>query len=310
MKRHSPLLALMLLLIACATNKGVIDTVPMRTPNRGDPDEGTPADTGNTPVDMDGDGWGEGDDCNDHDETVNPDALEQCNGVDDDCNGEIDDGVGENWFVDVDGDSYGREPLGQSCHPPDGAVSIGGDCADNDPDIHPGSTALVDGRDSDCDGLKDWNLIIFTAVDDAGELCLNNEFIGPAGGWVNGEVYEGWLRTGIHTVGIHGWDTGRVITAAIAHLEISDGSMWVTDSTWRYDPDPDQDGVGKDGWCGPGFDDSSWDLAQDIGPIGDPSNPWGSAPSLFPAGSPARWIWDHFPVDLNTQYLRTEFELP
>ena len=307
MKCPPPLPALMLFLFACATNKGVTDTVPTRTPtrtpNRGDQEE-------NTSVDMDGDGWEAAEDCNDHDQTVNPDALEDCNGVDDDCNGEIDDGVGENWFVDADGDSYGRAAIGQSCDPPDGAVSIGGDCADDDPDIHPGSTALFDGRDSDCDGLRDWSVIIFAAVDDAGDLCLDNEIIGPTGGWTTGAIYEGWLRTGTHTVGIHGWDTGRVITAAIAHLEISDGSLWVTDGTWRYDPDPDQGGIGKDGWCGTGFDDSSWDLAQDIGPIGDPSNPWGAAPSLFPDGSPAHWIWDHFPVDLNTQYLRTEFELP
>ncbi len=276
-----------------------------RTSSPGDVEEDNRVDT-----DMDGDGWEEGDDCNDLDETVNPGALEQCNGVDDDCNGEIDDGAGENWFVDADGDSYGSEPIGQSCDPPDGAVPIGGDCADDDPEIHPGSTVLVDGRDSNCNGRRDWHLTIYSAVDDVGELCMDGEVIGPAGGWVEGAVHELWLRTGPHAMGIHGWDTGHVITAAIAHLEISDGSMWVTDSTWRYDPDPDQSGVGKDGWCTAGFDDSGWDLAQDIGPIGDPNNPWGESPSLFPEGSPAHWIWDHFPVDLNTQYLRTVFVLP
>jgi hypothetical protein len=230
--------------------------------------------------------------------------------VDDDCNGEIDDGAGDIWFVDADGDSYGRQLIGQACDPPNGAVSIGGDCADDDPDSHPWSTVIVDGQDSDCDGRKDWYVTIYVAVDDAGELCMNNEVVGPAGGWGTAAVYGGWLSTGTHTVGIHGWDTGLHITAAIAHLEISDGSIWVTDSTWRYDPVPDQDGIGKEGWCGLGFDDSGWDFAKDIGPIGDPSNPWGHAPTLFPEGSPAHWIWDHFPVELNTQYLRTEFELP
>jgi len=263
-----------------------------------------------TPADLDEDGWEEDEDCDDQDASVNPGALEECNGVDDDCNGVIDDGVGDLWFVDADGDSYGRALIGQSCDAPDGAAPIAGDCDDDDPDIHPWGTTLVDGQDSDCDGRKDWNIAIYVAVDDAGELCMNNEIIGPAGGWTTGAVYEGWLSTGTNTVGIHGWDTGRVITAAIAHLEISDGSIWVTDSTWRYDPEPDQDGIGKTGWCGTGFDDSDWDLALDIGPIGDPSNPWGAAPSLFPEGSPAHWIWDHFPVDLNTQYLRMEFELP
>ena len=296
MKCHLLLPALMLLPFACSTPvKTVVGSRPSRTSG---------------PVDQDGDGWEEEEDCDDQDATVNPDAVEECNGVDDDCNGEIDDGVGDLWFVDADGDSYGRALIGESCEPPDGAASIAGDCDDDDPDIHPWSTALVDGQDSDCDGRKDWLVTIYVAVDDAGELCLNSEVIGPAGGWTTGAVYEDWLSTGTNTVGIHGWDTGRVITAAIAHLEISDGSIWVTDSTWRYDPEPDQGGIGKAGWCGIGFDDSDWGLAKDIGPIGDPGNPWGAAPSLFPEGSPAHWIWDHFPVDLNTQYLRTEFELP
>lgn len=296
MKCHLLLPALMLLPFACATPmKAVVDSRPTRASGS---------------VDADGDGWEEDEDCDDQDAAVNPDALEECNGVDDDCNGDIDDGVGDLWFVDSDGDSYGREPIGQSCEPPGGAAPISGDCDDENPDIHPWSTELVDGQDSDCDGRKDWYVSIYVAVDDEGEICLNNEVIGPAGPWMNGAVYGGWLSTGINTVGIHGWDTGRVITAAIAHLEISDGSIWVTDSTWRYDPDPDQGGIGKDGWCGLSFDDSGWDFAKDIGPIGDPSNPWGAAPTLFPEGSPAHWIWDHFPVDLNTQYLRTEFELP
>ena len=84
----------------------------------------------------------------------------------------------------------------------------------------------------------------------------------------------------------------------------------MSDATWRYDPNPTASDKTRLGWCEPFFDDQGWDLVLDIGPIGDPSNPWGNAPSSFPAGSSAHWIWDHFPVDLNTQYLRKEFVLP
>jgi len=263
------------------------------------------------PVDADGDGWFADDDCNDDDATVYPGAVEQCNGVDDNCADGIDEGVSENWFRDGDGDGYGHDPLGSACDPPEeGAVTVDGDCADDDATIHPLSDALVDGQDSNCDGRKDWKATILTAVDDAGELCVNDIPQGPTGGWTTGISTEVWLTSGKNSIGIYGWDTGRVITAAIAHIEISDGSFWVTDSTWRYDPEPDQYGIGRIGWCAVGFDDSDWGLALDVGPIGDPANPWGDAPSLFPAGSPARWIWDHFPVDLNSQYLRTEIELP
>ncbi len=260
--------------------------------------------------DRDGDGWPQSQDCDDGNTAIHPGATEVCNGVDDDCVGGIDDGAGPLWYTDADGDLYGGALLGQFCDAPGGATYVDGDCADDNPEIHPESTLVVDGQDSDCDGRKDWLLRVSVAVDDAGELCFNDEFIGDTGMWTDGRSYEVWLHSGQNTVGIYGWDVGRYITAAIVHMEISDGSMWVSDGTWRYDPEPDQDGFGKVGWCRPGFDDSEWDFAKDLGPIGDPSNPWGDAPSVFPEGSPAHWIWDHFPVDLNTQYLRLDFELP
>jgi hypothetical protein len=262
-------------------------------------------------VDGDGDGWFSDEDCDDDNAMIHPGAEEVCNGVDDNCVDGVDEGVLEEWFRDGDGDGYGHEPLGSACEAPEeGAVTSDGDCADDDATIHPLSTIQVDGQDSDCDGNTDWLVTILSAVDDAGELCVNDIPQGSTGGWVDGAAHEMWLTSGPNSIGIYGWDTGRVITAAIAHIQISDGSVWVTDSTWRYDPDPDQHGVGRLEWCAVGFDDSEWDLALDVGPIGDPSNPWGSAPSLFPEGSPAHWIWDHFPVDLNSQYLRKEFVLP
>ena len=101
-----------------------------------------------------------------------------------------------------------------------------------------------------------------------------------------------------------------MITAAIAHVETPEGIVVVSDATWRYDPNPAEDEGSRLGWCSPGFDDGDWDQVLDVGPIGDSANPWSDAPSAFPDGSPAHWIWDHFPVNLNTQYLRKEFTLP
>lgn len=43
-------------------------------------------------VDVDGDGFDAGVDCNDNDPLVNPGATELCDGVDNNCNGEIDEG--------------------------------------------------------------------------------------------------------------------------------------------------------------------------------------------------------------------------
>ncbi|HID29351.1 MAG TPA: hypothetical protein EYP19_05030, partial [Desulfobacterales bacterium] len=62
-------------------------------------------------VDADGDGYegvlGSGEDCDDTNASINPDATEVCNGVDDDCDGQIDEGVKNTYYKDADGDGYG-----------------------------------------------------------------------------------------------------------------------------------------------------------------------------------------------------------
>jgi hypothetical protein len=196
--------------------------------------------------------------------------------------------------VDADGDGY----------------SVLVDCDDADPAIHPGSTALVDGVDSNCDGRRDWLIDLWISGDDAFEFCIDDEdtVLGSGQDWPTGFHFQEWRASGNHTLGIQGWDLGMVITAAIAHVQISDGTTWVSDASWRYDPNPTAGPDDRSGWCGPAFDDSGWDLVNVIGPIG--TSPWGNAPSSFPAGSPANWIWDHYPVNLNTQYLRKTFVLP
>ena len=112
-------------------------------------------------VDLDGDGFDSTVDCDDSDPAVHPGASEVCNGVDDDCDGFVDDADpdlvgGSRAYPDLDGDGYGDD-AGEvgACSASSGFVSEGGDCDDADPAINPGAAEICDGLDNDCDDLVD-----------------------------------------------------------------------------------------------------------------------------------------------------------
>jgi MYXO-CTERM domain-containing protein len=95
-------------------------------------------------------------DCNDAVATVHPGATETCNGVDDNCNATIDEGVKTVWYRDVDGDGYG-DPANttQACASPAGYIGTSGDCNDALATVHPGATETCNGIDDNCDGNVD-----------------------------------------------------------------------------------------------------------------------------------------------------------
>ena len=92
-------------------------------------------------------------DCNDADVAVNPSVEEICNGIDDDCDGEIEGGYAT-WYMDYDGDGYGDDDTAEwDCQQPLGSVDVGGDCDDGDEVIFPGADdPCENGIDEDCNG--------------------------------------------------------------------------------------------------------------------------------------------------------------
>ena len=98
-------------------------------------------------------------DCDDSSDAVNPDAVEVCNEVDDDCSGTADGPDATDaptWNIDADGDSYGSAAYQLvSCSQPTGYVSDASDCNDLDAAAYPGGTELCDGADNDCNGTVD-----------------------------------------------------------------------------------------------------------------------------------------------------------
>jgi len=95
----------------------------------------------------------DGTDCRDDDADIFPGATEVCNGLDDDCDTIVDDGITTTWYPDGDGDGWGAGASVDQCDQPVGYVDLDGDCDDTDPDIYPTAPdAPGDGVDSNCDG--------------------------------------------------------------------------------------------------------------------------------------------------------------
>ncbi len=116
-------------------------------------------------------------DCNDADPNINPGATEVCDGVDNDCDGSVDEGVLNTFFADTDSDGFGDPNNSvQACSPPPGFVADNTDCNDADPNINPGATEVCDGVDNDCDVSVDEGVLntFFADTDSDGFGDPNN----------------------------------------------------------------------------------------------------------------------------------------
>ena len=109
-----------------------------------------------------------GDDCNDGDPTIFTGAAELCDGKDNNCNGQIDEGLS------TDTDSDGHYTPG-SCQIPND------DCDDSETTIYPGANEACDGKDNNCNDAVDENL--FKDADQDGSVV-------PAGGCPVPGIYD------------------------------------------------------------------------------------------------------------------------
>jgi hypothetical protein len=98
-----------------------------------------------------------GEDCDDGNPSIHPGADEWCDGVDTDCDGDLDEDHAldaTTWYMDGDRDGYGDPTITQvDCDPVPRHVADNSDCDDADGSIHPDAYDLPDdGIDADCDG--------------------------------------------------------------------------------------------------------------------------------------------------------------
>ena len=176
-------------------------------------------------TDADKDGHDVRTDCNDHDAAIHPGATEICNGIDDNCDGKIDEGF------DADGDTYFQCPHGplaldcddtnaaihpgviETCNDVDdncdgkidegfdvdndtyfqcahGALAL--DCNDTDPSMHPGAVELCDGKDNDCNGkIDDLAALIPPTGTDTFQAPVNNHWVASGSAVIN-TAMTGW----------------------------------------------------------------------------------------------------------------------
>jgi len=110
-------------------------------------------------VDLDGDGFGLSVDCNDLEPAIHPDADELCDGIDNDCDGQVDEDDALDpltWYADADGDGYGAEAYPrEACEAPAGHVDNADDCDDTNDRFSPAGEERCNGADDDCNGVID-----------------------------------------------------------------------------------------------------------------------------------------------------------
>ena len=252
------------------------------------------------------------DDCDDASEDVWPGRPEDCDGIDNDCDGAVDEGVLLATWPDADGDGWGTavDPI-FACEPAPGRSLLQTDCNDVLPEVHPDAPELCDRLDTDCDGVLplpeqdldgdgqtpcegDCNDVEYTTLTGAPERC--NDVDDNCDGLIDNAPSDELCPPGF------GVDQTVCITTQPAHCEL----VSCQDGFWAFDTDyvngcecADDDGGAT---CGAAFDLGSvqpGDWFQHVGRLPDPTvvdwfyiqfpitgRPGGGTPSISLASNP------------------------
>ncbi len=148
-------LSLLLLLTACPGN----DDKQQESASPVDTDDDDDVLVFEAPeLDDDGDGSPNSRDCADTNPDIYPGAAETCDGLDQDCDGAIDDDAVDAtaFYLDDDEDGFGGDVILAACTQPEGTQTTSADCDDDDDEVYPGAPEICDDDVvNDCDGDAD-----------------------------------------------------------------------------------------------------------------------------------------------------------
>ena len=195
---------------------------------------------------------------------INPEAIEVCDSVDNDCDSFIDDADNNldlssatSWYLDADGDGYGDPNAGiYRCLKPANHVSDNTDCIDSGQvhgfdaqSIYPGSSEHCDPHhiDNACDGPNDAGVISFESINGWSTVMSLNGYATSGDGTLH--ICEGEHHAQIdilHDVSIeahgpaqlNGHGSGSVIhiqtaaSVAISNLNIMNGGGELWSGLW------------------------------------------------------------------------------
>ncbi|MBK8705730.1 MAG: putative metal-binding motif-containing protein [Saprospiraceae bacterium] len=98
-------------------------------------------------------------DCDDANPAIKPGATEVCDGIDNNCDGNTDEGLAfVNYYLDGDNDGYGDNngaPYNACASPGPLWITDNTDCDDSNNTVYPGAAEICDNLDNDCDGMTD-----------------------------------------------------------------------------------------------------------------------------------------------------------
>ncbi|MBC8047760.1 MAG: T9SS type A sorting domain-containing protein [Fimbriimonadaceae bacterium] len=112
-------------------------------------------------------------DCNDANNSINIGTKEICNAIDDNCDGNTDEGFTfTTYYFDADADEFGDALISTTtCDgSPTGYINDSTDCDDTNPNIYPGATEILNGIDDNCNQVIDEGLVNINSIE-------NNFFI-------------------------------------------------------------------------------------------------------------------------------------